>query len=266
MKKICSNNFNVNENNQKFDFGAITTIGNREEQQDCIGYDIKSNKMIAVICDGMGGHEGGEIASQTAVERLLTEYYSLLPFHDIDQFFVESVIAIDGEISRLTKDDGTPLMAGTTIVAVIIIENQLHWLSVGDSRIYLYRNGELVRPTVDHNYSLLLKQRLLDGEITEKDYQKESEKGSMLISFLGKGDLPMIDYSSTPLSLFQGDVILLSSDGMFKNLSEKDICKIIKNYDSAEDAVIEMEKRATKQARIDNKKRDNVSLLMIKIK
>ncbi|MBQ3969086.1 MAG: serine/threonine-protein phosphatase [Clostridia bacterium] len=264
--KICDKSFNFYDDNSVLEIGAITTIGDRNEQQDCIGYEIKPDEIIAVLCDGMGGHAGGGIASQLVVEHMLNSYSASYPQTSINDFFVENAIKLDKEVSELSNEDNTKMYAGTTIVSVIIRERTLYWLSVGDSRIYLFRNGKLARPTIDHNYSLLLDEQYASGEISTEDYSKEAHKGQMLVSFLGVGGLPMIDFSSTPFELISGDAILLTSDGMYRNLPEDEICTIIQNYTVPEDAVIEMEKRATKHAKATNSKRDNASVLLLKIK
>ena len=119
---------------------------------------------------------------------------------------------------------------GTTIAAVLLEGNALHWISVGDSKIYIFRENTMVSATREHNYQMVLDQRLHRGEISLPTYKRESAKGAHLVSYLGKGQLPYLDISTTPFLLHRGDIVLLCSDGLYKSLHESTLQNILCQY------------------------------------
>lgn len=261
-----NDNYTLFDENTNFEIAFCSVIGGREEQQDCSGYELKDDEGIAVVCDGMGGHEGGKIASTLAVDNLLKAYLQESPCDDIHHVLVETIHKIDEKVSLITKDDGTRMKSGATIVSVVIKKKSLYWISVGDSRIYLYRNSELVRATTDHNYYLWLEQKKANGQISEADYAMEEKKGEALISFLGIGGLPMIDSNESPLELQKDDRIILMSDGLYKLLSDAEISRIVENFNHIEDTLHALKLKAQRVAKNKNINRDNMTVVLIKIK
>ena len=112
--------FSLFDENGIYEIAAQSVIGDRQEQQDCFGYDIKGDEGITVVCDGMGGHEGGRLASTKSVQMLLDMYNQNYPSLDFHKLLTESAYDIDEMISMLKKDNGEKMMAGSTLSAVII--------------------------------------------------------------------------------------------------------------------------------------------------
>lgn len=206
-------------------------IGGRQEQQDCAYAYADSTVTCAIVCDGMGGTDHGGQASEIAVEamrELLKGFLVQQNRGNIVQFLLEAMTELDIRVAReLGKQKG-----GTTAVAVIIQNGKLYWFSAGDSRLYVFRNGELVQATRDHNYLLRLKEQLQNGEITQKQFDKESEKGEALISYMGIGGLPVYDLTSTPLDLKERDILLLATDGLYKAIPRELIQHILRGEES----------------------------------
>ncbi len=259
-------NYAGSDENALFRLSMLSVLGDREEQQDSLGCDLKLDEGLVVICDGMGGHEGGKIASTVAVDQLLKIYSSDYPCQNIHQMLAEAARQIDSRISSLTHPDGIKMQSGSTIIAVHIRKDELHWLSVGDSRIYLFRNGELVRATQDHVYRRLLDEQLDSGKITKKIYDAEMSRGEALVSFLGINGLPQIDSNETPLTLHRDDLILLMTDGLYKLLSDEEIGRILGNFVNIDDALKALEAKAQKTAKKTKACRDNMTLALLKIK
>lgn len=205
---------------------AASSIGSRASQQDSLYIGEKEGSILAVICDGMGGMNGGERASELAVQLLVREYYTK-EVPNVPIFLREMAIKMDEAVYSLK--DGEKLMgAGTTIVSAIIDHSGLYWLSVGDSKIYLYRRGELLCPVVAHNYRMILDQMLASGKIDQEKYNNEEAKAEALISFLGIGGISYMEMNQNPFKLEPGDQILLCSDGLYKSLTEQEILNILK--------------------------------------
>lgn len=206
-------------------------IGGREEQQDS-GYAYTDPSVtFSIICDGMGGAACGAQASALAVEsmrQMLESYLAGEADCSVTEFLLEAVSELD---MRVTHELGK-YKSGTTAVAVFIQDQKLFWFSVGDSRLYIFRNGDLVQATRDHNYFLRLREELESGEITPEQFRQESERGEALISFLGIGGLSVYDLTNTPLNLREGDILLLTTDGLYKALPEEMICHILRGAES----------------------------------
>ena len=111
-------------------------------------------------------------------------------------------------------------------------KEKLFWFSAGDSRLYVFRSGELVQATRDHNYFLRLNEQLHSGEISQEFYQQEADRGEALISFLGVGGFPVYDLTNAPLELMSGDILLLTTDGLYKAIHPDLILHILRGNDS----------------------------------
>ncbi len=210
---------------------ASSIIGTRKYQQDSYAFIATDKGSIAVVCDGMGGLEGGEKASRTAVNVLMTDFLREVPVSSGASFFYKSAVKADQRVYRIADRNGKPLGAGTTMVSVLINGNMLHWLSVGDSKIYLIRNNAMHCLVREHNYRQMLNEHLQSGRITPEKYRQESVKADALTSFIGIGELKLIEINHQPFELLDGDVILLCSDGLYRSLKETQILAIIKdNY------------------------------------
>lgn len=207
--------------------GASSIIGTRKNQQDSLYLNCTSKDSIAIVCDGMGGMEGGELASQTAVQ-ILAEDFEMETIENIPDFYCREAEKMDQAVAGLMNESGKRMHAGTTIVSVIITEDKLYWLSIGDSRIYIIRGSEFVQVNQEHNYKMYLDSELEAGRISESDYQERLVKGDALISYLGIGNVSLMDINQIPFQLQGGDAILLCSDGLYKRLDDAEILEIIK--------------------------------------
>ena len=202
---------------------SYTVTGNRQYQQDAVyvskGKKLAANKktrVLAVVCDGMGGMADGGKASQTAIQMLVSAFKQIEKSASVDipTFFRQGILAIDEAIYNFPKENGKG--SGTTMVAVIAEDNKLYWASVGDSRIYIIRGSQMRQVTRDHNYWLRLKEEAMAKR------QKEA-----LISFLGIGNVNLMDVNTQPFEMQYGDVVMLCSDGITKTLSDEQIHGII---------------------------------------
>ncbi len=208
-------------------------LGTRKEQQDALHvsdttfFDANENAdAFGIVCDGMGGLANGSAASKTAVRMVSTLYAKARPVADVGMFFMEAIHKAQREVQALSQLSTDGKTAGTTLVSAIIQKDKLYTAAVGDSRIYIVRNGQIKMLTRDHNYYLLLKEQVKKGEITEQQMNMSSQKEA-LISYLGMPELKLVDIMSDPLQLLDGDIVLLCSDGLTKALAKEEICSII---------------------------------------
>lgn len=214
---------------------SCTATGNRKYQQDAV-YVSGSRKLagnhktriLAAVCDGMGGMADGGLASRTAIEMLVQGFEKIKNEKDVNipVFFRQGIRTIDQRIHNFPKENGKG--SGTTMVAVIAEDQYLYWASVGDSRIYILRGDEMIQVTRDHNYMLRLQQMVDSGQMSLQEAQAKRQKEA-LISFLGIGNVSLMDINEQPFEMQFGDVILLCSDGITKTLPDIQIRDIIKN-------------------------------------
>lgn len=208
-------------------------MGNRKYQQDAVYVSPskriaanKKSKVMAVVCDGMGGMADGGLASTTAIDMMKQGFSRIekMPDINIPEFFRSGIIAIDRAVAALPKENGRG--SGTTMVAVIAEDDKLYWASVGDSRIYILRGNDMRQVTRDHNYLLRLQEMVASGQMTLEEAQKQKQKEA-LISFLGIGNVSLMDINIQPFQLQFGDAVLLCSDGIPKTLSDERIKAIM---------------------------------------
>ena len=220
---------------------AASLIGGRKYQQDAMWYEgrveeasfdeggtEKRQDMLAVVCDGMGGLEGGEQASACAVNKMIECFrQENIPVGNAPAFFRQAMQVMNHGICQLQDEKGNLLESGSTAVAVYIFENKLYWFSIGDSKIYLMREDALTCPFLPHNYRTQLEQRLKEGLLTEEEFLSEMARGEALVSFLGMGRIREYEVLEEPYELRRGDIILLCSDGLYKALTEEQIRNLL---------------------------------------
>ena len=212
---------------------ARTAVGNRNYQQDALYVTpskiLASNKktrVLALVCDGMGGMADGGKASRTAIQMMLQGFQNVEknPELNIPAFFRQGIHAVDQVISSFPKENGRG--SGTTMVACIVEDNRLYWASVGDSRIYIIRNHQMHQVTRDHNYWLRLQEQVAAGAMTMEEAMAQRHKEA-LISYLGMGNVSLMDINTEPFEMQYGDMVMLCSDGITKTLPDNQIKQII---------------------------------------
>ena len=136
---------------------VLSVMGDRTDQQDDFGYMLDDERSLIIVCDGMGGHEGGRLASNAAVNRFILQYKSAPKNYEIIPFLEECTALANADVLNLKTASGEKLNAGSTLVAVMLDSSRnLYWNSVGDSRLYLFRDGDFAQITQDHNYTTCL--------------------------------------------------------------------------------------------------------------
>ena len=204
-----------------FHIGNFHNIGCREEQQDsfCISdigdiNSLREKGIMAVVADGMGGMEGGAAISQLVADTFRKSYAKNSKFEP-SEFLYNTAKEAERIVDNYKRKTG--LNGGSTVVAVIIKERMLNILSVGDSRIYLLRQGKLEQLNHEHTFGAFLKEQADRGEVPpEEPYI--NPKRNALTAYIGMGSLKKADRGN-PVLLFPGDKILLCSDGVFNALS-----------------------------------------------
>lgn len=204
--------------------GNLHNIGKRSEQQDSfclsdIGDEtaLQAKGALAVVADGMGGMEGGAAISQKVTDIYRESYAARDCIEDTAVFLYETAQAAEKFVDEYMQRTGVE--GGSTLVAVMVKGDSFNFLSVGDSRIYLWRNHNLKQLNREHNYGELLKDKAAKGEVAP-DEPYMNPRRHALTAYIGKGRLNLVDRSDAPLPLAPGDKIFLCSDGVYNALGD----------------------------------------------
>mgnify|MGYP003291392072 CR=1 FL=1 len=250
--------------NSFYSIEVFSVLGTNTEQEDAVGYVVKDTSAVLVICDGMGGMNGGRISAQTAVQKV-KELAKNEEWESRPLYFIKKALEIaDEEVYYLKNNKGERICGGCTIVIGIIIGRRLYYANVGDSRIYYFNGKVLNKITQDHNYGEELKRKLKRGEIGDDEYNKEQGKAAALTGFLGLGELREYYICETPLLLEQNQIVCLQSDGLYRLLAEQEMQDIfvdnLKNLEHAGEVLL--------QRAEENKRRyqDNTSIVLVRLK
>lgn len=180
---------------------------------------------LFILCDGMGGHNGGDVASRSAAESI-KKYVSVHYSFDTDEEKAKNLLFGAMEYAnklvyrRAVKIPQYRGM-GTTCDICFVDFDVLYVAHVGDSRVYLYRDGEITQITIDHT---LMQELLRKGEITENEISTHPGR-HIITRAVGTEEDVVADFFS--LQLQDGDVILMCSDGLTNILSDKGIAKVL---------------------------------------
>ena len=203
---------------------GATDIGlKRKGNQDSIFYDEPHG--LGIVADGIGGRRGGEVASSIAVSSIKRIFMESdqVRYGEINSFLASTVERINQDI--LARGQSEPAISGmgTTLNCILFVGNKLHIAHVGDSRSYLYQDGQFFQLTLDHNVETF----------TERGWIKQSQvaanaKPEALVRALGL--TPGVEVDVYEIDLVPGQIFLTCSDGLTGMVSDKEICEIIKRY------------------------------------
>ncbi len=195
---------------------------------------------LAIVADGMGGYEGGQEASRIAVE-VIEEVYSSATAGDPRSWLLTGFQSAHSRIQDYAAKFPDLHGMGTTCTALALIDLNLYFAHVGDSRLYLIRDSSISRLTHDHSYVT----RLVDNGIIRADEAESHPQRHILTAALGAGNSVTPDCPPVPVSLQSGDVLVLCTDGMWGLLSDEEILEIAagKSIDEISQALVETAKR-----------------------
>lgn len=205
--------------------GKLHEQGARAGQQDCFGISdeslIESHGLLAVVADGMGGLSDGDKVSAAAVEAILDSFALYQGRCTLEQQLLLLAKQAAESVNSLLGAAGIR-KSGSTLVMGLLRDGFFSFLSIGDSRICLYRQGILLQLNREHIYQNKLALDAVNGEIPLPEIYTDSRR-SGLTSFLGMGTLAHIDIPAEPIQLLSGDKLLLMSDGVYNALEKTEL-------------------------------------------
>ena len=254
-----------------FDFDAACALskGERPYQEDAIIADFArgSDIGLAVLADGMGGHAAGDVASKIVV----TEVFSELIFQRNDAQVLE------GNIAKILQNAAMAANAclrehvqaypetrgmGATLVAPVIIGQNLYWISIGDSPLFLFRDGVLTQLNEDHSMAPQIDFMVKSGLMPKEEGDRHPDRNTLTSVLFGDA-VPKVDCPDDPVELQDGDILIVASDGL-QFLSNTQITSVLLQNQNSQSAEI-ADLLLTKLDELQDPDLDNVSFSIIKL-
>lgn len=215
-------------------YATVTNNGSREINEDSIGVFSKDDMCLFVLCDGLGGHGMGDVASSLVVDVFGSQFEQC---NNSSSFLEDTFIAAQGMLMSEQSARHVKQKMKTTCVALLIDDKKARIGHVGDSRLYVFKNGKYKSRTLDHSIPQML---VLSREIKESEIRNHPQR-SYVTKVMGiEWEQPMFDLM-TPLGLKDGMGFLLCSDGFWELIDEDMMCSMMRESSSPEEWLKEME-------------------------
>ena len=230
------------------EFGHLTHVGLRRELNEDTYYG-DTDLGLWLVADGMGGHEYGEVASALARETVVREIRDGTPL-------ATAIRIADEEIIRISRRRHEALPMGTTIVAARVNGSRFEVAWVGDSRVYLWRDNQLVQLSQDHSY---VQELIANGAITHEQARSHPHR-NVVTQALGVTDPRNLNVETMTGELRPGMQLLLCSDGLTEEVDDRNIAQVLAHNDcSAQECVDELVAAA-----LDGGGSDNVTVILVR--
>ena len=214
---------------------------------------------VYILADGVGGGNSGEIASRTAVSEIANYVVKhplshLLDKYEIVGYMRDAFEAANTKIYDMARAHEENFGMATTAIIVYVNKGKAYIGNIGDSRVYLYRNGDYLQLTEDHTYvNTLVKAGILSREEADQD-----ERKNVIIKALGAE--PTVEPDFFQVEVKKGDILLACSDGLYDEVCDEEIVQLIKEKDNMNELAAELIARANR-----NGGRDNITIITLQI-
>jgi serine/threonine protein phosphatase PrpC len=239
---------------------SIFAMGKRDNMEDCIfpAYGVATGSdSLFIVCDGMGGHNRGETASNLACQGF-AEYFSIHPpFAISEQYFRDAFNHVEGLFDNYTDGHMETKGMGTTLVMLCFINDNAVVMHCGDSRCYHFRGNELTWRTQDHK---LVEEWVRQGLISPQEAVKHPKSNMIIRAIQGYNTLKVEPEISVIRDIKPGDYFFLCSDGIYESISDLQLGEILSSESSEEEKLRIIEEICGANSR------DNYSAYMLKIK
>jgi len=206
---------------EKYKIASVTRIGGRSENQDFYRIEETQFGLLAIVCDGMGGANGGRIAAEMAADTIWEEIKRTRNGDAISEI-VSAISQANAAIFRESNNNNKLRGMGTTVAVLLINEDHAICFHVGDSRIYQFRSGNIKYRTFDHS---VVFEAVKLGIMTEEE-ARVSPKSNIITRAVGIMDKVGISVSEA-LPYKEGDRFLLCTDGIWGAVPEAQLTKMV---------------------------------------
>lgn len=240
--------------------GEWTGLRKRQEDShaiDAAGVKGTLSDLFCVVCDGMGGHAGGQVASRTAVNAALQAMQNPKKAKPADRL-IAALTEANVAVGKRVKADADLAGMGATFLAVLVSEGRIYWISVGDSPLFMYSSKGLRRLNADHSFRTQLDEQAKRGEITREDALRHPNRNALISAVMGD---KLKVYDVGDISVRPDSRLILASDGI-DTLTDAEIESIVEQHLDAEPRVLQ--EALLKAVRIREKpKQDNTTVIAI---
>jgi len=253
-----------------FDVASAMSRGARDYQEDAMLADIANGADLGfvILADGMGGHAAGDVASQivlTEVFRALTSMRSEMVADKscIQDTLKDAARAANSRLRSHVEMHADCSGMGSTLVVAVLIADELHWISVGDSPLFLFRDNELTQLNEDHSMSRAIDTMVAAGAMSEAEGKDHPDRNVLTSVLYGK-PIPHMDCPDAPLTLRGGDTLIVASDGL-QFLSNLEIEAVLRDKPLSGSAEIS-DSLMDQLERLQDPDLDNVSMSVVQVK
>lgn len=242
-----------------YETGVANHLGNRNSNQDRFDVVETDEGVLLVLADGMGGHIGGEIAAQALVDIARDRYLnSPRPVAQPGRFLTAIIQATHDALVRHAAEQGTDNIPGTTAVLCLIQNGHIDWAHVGDSRLYLFRDGLPVFRTTDHSY---VEQLYRQGIIRRSEQDTHPRRNHITQCIGALPQAPEVEVGKGK-KLRVGDIVLLCSDGLWGALDDAQLGLMLRQEGSLDEVLEHMAMRAEQTSYPHS---DNISVVALRL-
>lgn len=217
-----------------------------------IEYEYTGKDGLFVVCDGMGGHNAGEVASRIAIETVSKKYNEILT--DEKEKLLNFIKTLNNDLCKYSEDNQDCNNMGTTFAGLVVFNDVIHIINVGDSRIYKFENNELIQISKDHTEG----KRLLDAGIIKKEDLTKMPNHKSLYKYLGRKCELVADCEQ--IKILSNTKIIISSDGLTDTLKNDEIREVLEKYNSTKEICHSLLKKCLEKKEACN---DNVTIICI---
>lgn len=258
-EKIDDKNF-LHGETEKSTFYGYTCIGGRPEDQDCLAYDNVHGRQIFAVCDGMGGHAGGCVASTTAAKALTDSLKRQAEIVSTKEAIISAVNEANTAVYKKSQEEPSLRGMGTTLT-LLVVDNQAAYVThIGDSRIYQLRKGRKRFRTFDHSQVF---EQVAKGKMTEEEARIHPRANRLSRAI---GILPDVDFVVTKLDYKEKDRFVLCCDGVWNTQPEADIINMFSANGDLETTVMSTRSLVEKIGKENGGQHDNHTMIVVDMK
>ena len=242
----------------QYEIGRVSLLGNRKNNQDRLGVTESHGGIVLILGDGLGGKPGGEKAAETLVKSVQHSLrHEIMPVDDPEKLLEQLIINAHYAVRSMGKKQTPPIEPGSTAVLCLIQNKKAWWAHVGDSRLYLFRDGLSLYRTQDDSYVEHLYQK---GEISLEKRDGHPMRNYVTQCIGVMSTEPKVKVSKG-VELQKGDTLLLCSDGFWEPLDDAQIGANLAET-NVKDAISKLAARAEQMS---YPKSDNTTVLALKV-